>query len=610
MCVQDRSSPLRGGVSRRAFLKAGLVVSAGIVLPIQLVDAAASALVPPAPLLDPLTQPRFVNPLPNPLLPGFIFRPIRGTDDQYAVGVHQFRQWLGLVDPATGAHLMTTVWGYGNAIQAPTYPGRTFMAHRNQPVTVRWTNDLVDASQHPLPHLLPVDSSLHWADPLDEEHDSGAYTGPVPVVTHLHGGHSRSDSDGLPDAWFIPGAEMTGRLYRSLYTYDNDQEAGTLWYHDHALGITRLNVYAGLAGLYILRDENELALQLPGWPYDRQGAPTTPYEVPIVIQDRMFLADGALWYPSMPMVEDSPDPSVMPEFFGDTILVNGVAWPKLEVEPRKYRFRVLNGSDSRFYAMQLKPSGRPPATMVQIGTDAGFLYRPLPRTGALVLAPGERADIIVDFAPYAGQTLVLTNNAATPFPFGTPTLPPVDKIMAFTVARARSAVPDLPLPDVLRPAPFAIGAPTAPARQLVLFEGSDSYGRIHALLGPAAVGGLPWEHPVTEDPQLGSVEVWEIYNSTPDAHPIHLHLVSFEVIDRAPFRAKQHKQTGALSNIRRGAPTPAPAHERGPKDTVHVLPGQVIRIKARFDRPGEYVWHCHILSHEDHEMMRPYKVVE
>ena len=301
-------------------------------------------------LLDPLTQPKFVNPLPNPLDPSFIFQPTEPGGTHYEIGVYQFPQNLGLVDPVTQQPLSTTVWGYGTSTQPPTYPGRTIEATKDVPITVRWTNNLVDEFNQPLPHLLPVDTSVHWAGTHEAEPLNG-----VPIVTHLHGGHTESASDGLPEYWFTPGFAQTGPGWvKETYSYDNDQRAATLWYHDHALGITRLNVYAGMAGYYILRDERDTGLA-----DNPIGLPAGKYEVPIVIQDRMFTADGQLYYPSEPEVEGAPDPSVLPEFFGDHILVNGQAWPVMDVEPTVYRLRMLNGSDSRFYNLRHRASGDP-----------------------------------------------------------------------------------------------------------------------------------------------------------------------------------------------------------------------------------------------------------
>jgi spore coat protein A len=559
-------------------------------------------------LLDAQTHPKFVTPVPNPLDPSFIFQPdgtvpgSMGDEPLYRIGIYQIRQSLGLFDPS-GTPLTATVYGYGKDAAGATYPGRSFELPTYQPMNVLWTNNLVDESGAPLPHFLPVDTSVHWAMPMDPPYPASG----VPVVTHVHGGHSESASDGIPEAWFTPGFAQKGRDFKKeIYHYDNDQEAGTIWYHDHALGITRLNVYAGLAGFFILRDEFDT-----GRADNPLGLPAFPYEIPLAIQDRMFTASGELHYPAEPEEEEQPAPSVLPEFFGDFILVNGQAWPYLDVEPRKYRVRLLNGSDSRFYSMWIAPQ---PATttgagpqIVQIGTDSGLLYAPVP-LDQLTLGPGERADTVVDFAGFEGQTLILRNNARAPFPKGE-TIDPqtVGQIMAFRVGTTVS-VPDAPLPATLRPEPIVRPGPAVTTRRLLLFEGEDEYGRLRPQLGTVADGPLLWDDPITENPALGDVEVWEIFNATEDAHPIHLHLVSFLTLNRQRFRARV-TENGHVQRLRLlGRPRPAEANEAGWKDTVQMFPGEVTRVIATFDREGLYVWHCHILSHEDHEMMRPYCV--
>lgn len=585
-------------VPRRTFLKLTAATGvAAVVAPRFLASRVEAANA--AGTLDPLTQPKFVNPLPNPLDPSFIFQPTIAGGHDYEIGIRQFDQALGLRDPATGHPFLTTVWGYGSATQPATYPGRTFIAHRDEPITVRWTNELITSSGQPLSHLLPIDSSIHWA--LMDANPPYPQSG-VPVVTHLHGGHNRSSSDGLPDAWFTPGYEQVGRLFNEVYRYENDQEAATLWYHDHALGLTRLNVYAGLAGFFILRDANEAAL------VEAHHLPSGPYEIPIVIQDRMFDTFGQLLYPfEREEANEPPEPSVLPEFFGDHILVNGQAWPYLEVEPREYRFRLLNGSDSRFYSLFLS-SGQP---FHQIGSDDGLLETPV-ALDRLVSGPGERHDVVIDFSAPSlwGATVVLKNNARAPYPKGETADPrTVGQIMAFKVTKPLDpAYPVTTLAADLRPVLGPIPSLPAPIRHrsLLLFEGTDEFGRILPLLGTTQAGGLRWTDPITENPDLDDTEVWEIHNSTEDAHPIHLHEVAFRVLDRRPFRADQDA-SGALTNIRYlGQPRPPEPNEVGLKDTVQMFPGDVTRIVAHFDLPGEYVWHCHILSHEDHDMMRPY----
>jgi spore coat protein A len=559
--------------------------------------------------LDPASQPRFVNPLPNPLAPGFVFAP-DGTHngaDLYSIGIYQFEQSLGLFDPSTGLPMTTTVWGYGREHATATYPGRTFVVWRDSPTYVLWRNELYDSLGAPLAHLLPIDETVHWAMPSTPPYPASG----VPVVTHLHGGHTESASDGLPEQWFTPGFAQVGADWvHATFRYDNDQEAATLWYHDHALGITRLNVYAGLAGFYLLRDAWDTGLA-----DNPIGLPAYPYEVPIVIQDRMFTSDGELFYPTEPEEPGAPEPSVLPEFFGDFILVNGQAWPSLEVEPREYRLRLLNGSDSRFYAMWLAPSGATTIgsgpSFAQIGTDAGLLYAPVPQA-KLTLGPGERADVVVDFTAFAGERLVLRNNARSPFPLGDPVDPSsTGVLMAFDVTLPLDpSRPPTSLPATLRQDPIAPLAQTGPTRRLVLFEATDEYGRLKPMLGTADGGVLEWDDPVTELPQLGDNEVWEIFNLTPDAHPIHLHLVHFQIVDRQRFKARIDETTGAISAARKiGQPRGPAPEEAGWKDTVKMFPGQVTRVIASFDRAGLYVWHCHILSHEDHEMMRPFEVV-
>lgn len=587
-------------------------------------------------LLDPLSQPRFVNPLPNPLDPRFIYAPASGAG-AYEVGMFALSQQLGLYDPESGAALTTPVWGYGGAAQQAglpfaTYPGRTFVVHRNSPITVQWSNDLFGAS-----HLLPVDTTLHWANPLDAPLGD-PFAGPVPVVPHVHGGHSESDSDGLPEYWWTPGEAITGPGFvKTLYSYANDQLAGTLWYHDHALGVTRLNVYAGLAGFYIMRDDVDTGLpdNPLGLPANDLSAPGGPafYEIPIVIQDRLFTGDGRLFYPAEPDELEPgfptpPTPSAVPEFFGDIILVNGQAWPVLDVEPRKYRFRLLNGSDSRFYNLWITPGGTPrfrsgPAIVV-IGTDDALLPQPVP-VNQLTIGPGERYDVVVDFAGFEERTLVVRNNARSPFPKGDPVDPRSDgQIMAFRVGSSVTA-PDNPLPSTMAP-PIVVPGPVATTRRLLLFEGIDRFGRLQPMLGTVKETGAAddgtrlLEDPITETPGLGDVEVWEVFNATADAHPIHVHLVSFLVLSRQKFDAdvvekitvdsNGHEALGGrLENVKViGQPRPPEVYEAGWKDTAIMLPREVTRIIARFDRPGRYVWHCHILSHEDHEMMRPYYV--
>ena len=544
-------------------------------------------------LLDPRVQPKFVNPLP---IPSVIDARSGGTLN---ISISQFEQNLGLVNPATGQPMFTKVWGYNGS-----YPGPTIVAKKDVPLSVYWHNNLVNSSNQPLPHLLPIDPSVHWA----LEGLPGWQTRGVPIVTHLHGGHTESASDGLPEAWYTPGFALKGRDFIKgdvlPYYYSNDQEAATLWYHDHGLGITRLNVYAGLAGYYILTDNQEISLQ------NNHQLPAAPYDIGLAIQDRMFTANGQLFLPSTEDDDDeeeSSTPTVLPEFFGDFILVNGKTWPVLEVEPRIYRFRILNGSDSRYYDLHLT-SGQ---VFTQIGSDNGLLPSPVPFSQLLV-GTGERRDVVIDFSDPAlwGRTIIMKNNAKTPFPKGSSVDPQTTgMIMAFKVTKPlNTAYPATIIPATLRP-PIAPLQTTLPARQLILFEAEDEYGRLKPMLGTAEAGVLGWHESITENPAMDNTEIWEFYNETVDAHTIHLHLVHMQLISRQKFMASVNEENGKPSRIRLlGNPRGPGPEEAGWKDTYIMYPGEVTRVIAQFDKEGLYVWHCHILSHEDHEMMRPFFV--
>ena len=543
-------------------------------------------------LLDPKTQPQFINSLPIPsVLDG-------RSGGLLTLSVSQFDQWLGLVNPVNGQPMQTKVWGYNG-----TYPGPTILARKNIPLEVFWLNNLVDGNNNPLPHLLPVDRTIHWA--LEGIPNWQQYG--MPIVTHLHGGHTESASDGLPEAWFTPGFNLKGPEFvkgdAEPYHYSNSQEAATIWYHDHALGITRLNVYAGLAGYYLITDNNEMNLQ------STNKLPAAPYDLGLAIQDRMFTSNGQLFYPSMPEEIGQPNPSVLPEFFGDFILVNGKTWPVLEVEPRQYRFRVLNGSDSRFYNLFLS-NGQ---IIQQIGTDNGLLESPV-TMNQMSIGPGERKDIILDFShpSFWGQTIILRNNAKTPFPKGAAVDPQTTgRIMAFKVIKPLDTnYPLTNLPPTLRPPIVPLQTTLAP-RKLILFEAEDEFDRLKPMLGTIEEGIMEWHDPVTENPMKDSIEIWEIYNETEDAHPIHLHMVTTQLISRQKFIADIHDENGKPTNIRLlGQPKSPGRDEQGWKDTWVMFPGEVTKIIAKFDLEGLYVWHCHILSHEDHEMMRPFYVGE
>ena len=492
----------------------------------------------------------------------------------YEVEMNQFKQKLHRDLPET------TLWGYEY-----TYPGPIFEVRRNEWVKVKWMNALPDE------HILPVDTTIHGAEPDQPT---------VRTVVHLHGGITPAYSDGLPDAWFTNGFKEVGPAFEApVYDYYNHQQAATLLYHDHTVGITRLNIYAGLIGVYIIRDAYEDYLNLPKGRYD----------IPLLIQDKSFNKDGSLYYPAFPtgnmhgMQQEEPMPvvypSIVPEFFGDTILVNGKVWPYLQVEPRKYRFRLINGSNARFYRMRLS-TGQP---FYQISTDDGLLETPV-ITEEILLGISERADVVIDFSKYSGENIQLMNDAPSPFPYGEP----VDKettgqIMLFSVTLPLSSydtsvIPNRMCPIVLLPESLAVKT-----RNLTLDEDIDQYGRLIFLLDKKR-----WFDPITEKPRLGSVEIWNLINLAEDTHPIHLHLVHFQILDRQPFDMRFYKATREI--LVTGHKVPPDLNERGWKDTVRANPGEITRIIARFGPyTGIFPWHCHILEHEDHEMLRSYEVV-
>ena len=524
---------------------------------------------------DPLQLTPFVDPLPIPS----ILEPIRRKKDRshYEVTMSQFKQKLH------SELNETMVWGYEG-----TYPGPTFEVNRGECVHVTWKNNITSPQ-----HLLPVDQTLHGTCQNPE----------VRTVVHLHGGSTPPESDGHPEAWFTKDFESHGPLFeQKTYQYPNDQRATTLWYHDHALGITRLNVYAGLAGFYLIRDKEERSLKLP------EG----PYEIPMVIQDRSFNEDGSLFYPSCPNEidggtcedDDLPNPSIVPEFFGDTILVNGKVWPFLEVEPRKYRFRLLNGSNSRFYILKFDKT----LPFKQIGTDGGLLETPV-ILNEIILGPAERADVIVDFSKFDGEEILLKNLGPDgPFqnlePSETEVPRPTGQVMKFKVTKDLKGTDKSRVPEKLSTIKKLSPNKACKERYLGLNEAVDEFGRLKLLLD-----NKEWINLVSETPILGTTEVWNLVNSTIDTHPIHLHLVQFQIVKRRPFNVLHYLNTGEI-NYTGLAVLPDP-NERGWKDTVRANPGEITSIIARFAPfPGRYVWHCHILEHEDHEMMRPYEVIK
>jgi spore coat protein A len=436
----------------------------------------------------------------------------------------------------------TRWWALGGSVPGPTIETRSGLG-----VLIEWANEL------PLQHFLPIDHKLHGAE-VDKPQ--------VRTVVHLHGAKAPPESDGYPEDWVVPGKS-------NLYHYPNRQDAAMLWYHDHAMGINRLNIYAGLMGVYLVRDSVEDALNLPNG----------KYEIPLVIFDRLFTLDHQLLYP----VSGNPDAPWVPEVFGNAVLVNGKLFPYLGVEPRRYRFRVLNGSNGRFYHLSLGDGVR----FSQIGTDQGLLPAPVPLT-SLVIAPGERADLIVDFSEHRGEEIILKSDSFV--------------IMQFRVSAKRVADPSS-LPASLRPVPKMTEPEAIKRRELTLNEYDNLVGEPMVML----LNGTYWHQPITENPSLNTTEIWSLINPTDDSHPIHLHLVRFQILDRRRYEPSVYQMKKELKFL--SEPIPPAANEAGWKDTVRADPLMVTRIIVRFEGyTGRYVWHCHILEHEDNEMMRPYEV--
>ncbi len=524
--------------------------------------------------------------------------------DYYEISMKQFKEQILPADLPT-----TTVWGYGAVRSASkrgllvhNAPSLTIEASWNRPVRVKWINDIKDEAGDYLSHLLPVDPTLHWANPpqgSDPAYGTGPrdsrpgfsstprpYTGPVPIVTHVHGAVGVGDeSDGYAEAWYLPNANNIQAGYATegtwydffkgkaaasygaawgpgfaIFQYPNHNRASTIWYHDHALGMTRLNV---------------------------------------------------------------------PEFFGNMIMVNGNTWPFLNVEQRRYRFRFLNGCQSRFLILDF--SNIPGVEVWQIGNEGGFLAAPVnlsaDHNNRLLMGLAERADLIVDFThvPTGDHTLA---NVGPDEPFGGGE-PGVDfessdpdstgQVMQFRVVPAIAPDPTTPAQFLQLPAITPLPSESI-TRKLALIEmagigsvegGDEVEGPIEAMLGNVDGDGNPvdkmWANEISENPALGATEVWELYNFTADAHPMHVHEVTFEIVDRQALVTNDDGETVPPARLV-GDPRPPEAWENGLKDTVIAYPGEVTRIKAKFNTPGQFVWHCHIVEHEDNEMMRPYRI--
>jgi spore coat protein A len=533
-------------ISRRRFIEQSSILAAGVCAPPVFArgigQAVPHAVAPVVPNLDPQTLAHFVDPLPLPQVAASVER--RPAPDGSGERVPYYRVAVRAISARLHRDLPpATLWSYGGCV-----PGLLFDTRSGQGQLIEWSNQL------PEKHFLPIDHTLHGAEEGLAEARS---------VVHLHGGRTPADSDGFPEDWYAPGQSRT-------YYYPNRQDAAMLWYHDHAMGINRLNIYAGMFGSYIVRDAAEDALHLP------QGK----YEIPLLLMDRDVRADGQLSYP----VSADPKRPWVPEVFGEAQLVNGKLFPYLDVEARRYRFRILNAANGRFYRLSLSNGG----VMHQIGSDQGLLAAPV-ALKQIDLAPGERLDVVIDFAEFRGAKVQLQSE-----PFA---------MMQFRV-NAQAVVDSSGLPAVLTGIERIAEISAVATRRLTLDENLSGVAESMGML----LNKTPWHAPITEKPRLNSTEIWELVNLTDDVHPIHLHMVRFQILDRRRFDGFDYMTAGKL---RFTSPVIAPdANEMGWKDTVRANAKTVTRIIVPFvGYPGKYVWHCHILEHEDNEMMRPYEVL-
>jgi FtsP/CotA-like multicopper oxidase with cupredoxin domain len=529
------------------------------------------------------------------------------------------------------------IWGYDG-----TVPGPTIETERGRPVTVEWRNEL----EGPLPVVVTIAPERVNSDGVpvqclpglsDGRPDQNAAALSGQTVVHLHGGLTPAAYDGWAENLFGPGQH-------AAFHYPMEQRAALLWYHDHVMGVTRFDVYAGLAGLWIVRDERERELGLP------EGS---PFEVPLLIQDRNFDLDdrGRL----TGRLVHKTDPEVM-EAFAPFTVVNGKVWPVLDVQPAIYRLRVLNGCNARTYRLVLLRNGKAELERItQIGTDHGLLRAAVgvPPDG-LVLASAERADLLVDFSDLEpGSELTLLNTAAAPFDGagfppdqaegaadleGLLPWPQVMRIRVVAGQTARRMIPGALATDYEQPTPEELAG--APRRAIALVERElESQPSMLTMRELAVVEGYHpgrlvtvtdgerttryravaahFEDTTTFFPMLGHYEVWQLINLTGDTHPIHVHLDPFQIVSRRPIRCEitqdgiEDLDLSAAVTLGRD-PDDELDHviednERGLKDTIRVNPNEIVEIAVRFTRySGRYMYHCHILEHEDRDMMRPF----
>lgn len=490
----------------------------------------------------------------------------------------------------------TQVFAFGTSRETATIPGPTIEAIQGIATNITWENHL------PMHHILSIDPTIPIANPKN---------GGVPTVVHLHGGIHPPESDGNSKAWYTSSYKSKGPSFVSPNSvYPNVQEPGNLWYHDHAMGLTRINLLAGLLGCYSVHNPSiENKFNLPSGPFDRH----------LVIFDRSFTTDGSLFLNSTGN-NPSIHPQWQPEYFGDAIIVNGKAWPYLKVARRKYRFRIINASNARFYQFFF-PNG---LKFLHVGSDSTYLSKPVV-SKRFLLGPSEIADVIVDFSKSKTDSVVLLNDAVYPYPSGDPTDEYNGKVMKFIIAKEKTPKsPRIPKTLIKHPKPAVHLAKET--RYITMYEYTSATDEPTHLL----LNNKTYDDPVTETPKSGNSEIWYIINLTDDNHPLHIHLGLFtvleqrEILDLDKFKDCMAKQNNAvlcdLEKHGKGKSVDVPKYERGWKNVFKMMPGYVTKIFVKFSLfngdkdanypfnatggPG-YVYHCHILDHEDNVMMRP-----
>ena len=582
------------------------------------------------------TMARWVDPLPVPPVATTTFKPlISFWADYYEIEMrasqHQFHRDLG---PAT-------VWTYGQPGKTPVLLGPTIVAKSGRPVVIKYINNLPTAlADFPLQDS--IDPTIPGAPGFGLDQ-----VPPGAAIPHLHGGHTAARFDGTPGQWWTKDGTKGPDYVTDTFTYVNDQPASLVWYHDHTMGSTRFKPYLGLAAAYLILDDidNGTTINVPD--KNRKGklikqkvpAGYGKYHLPLVLQDKQFNADGTLFYSTSLDGGSGGHPIWVPEFFGDTPVINGKAYPYLDAQPRRYRLRFVNGSQAAFYNVGFKKSDGRYLRFHVIGSEGGLLPdAPVAKTSQLI-APGERFDVIVDFTGLFGSTVMMTNDAKAPYPDGDPTI--LTELMKININTEVPAddpdTTELPAKLNLPAIPRLAATPGLPQRDVVAKENFVGDSPSEMLLN-----GYHFMDPTTDFLKANTTETWQWINLTEDAHPMHPHLVTFQVVNRQKFDVDQYTLDWAVylaSDVGSGrdpflkpdvahyliGPVISPApEEMGFKDTVKAPPGQVTRTRAKFTLPwtsildydwrtksfGSWVYHCHILEHEENDMMRPFTVVK